>query len=302
MRRTARRHEVNPLARPRVPVCVLTSTAGPVLTAGHAVDRYVEIGSLTKVVTGTALVRMAAAGILALDDPVERWLPEAPATGISLLHLARHTSGLPRLPPGPLSRRDPYAAFDAAALRALLPRLDALTVGPPGEAEEYSNLGYAVLGAALRSAASGASYAELVDEHVLRPLGVTEVAVRPDTERRLLAPRWPGGRHRPWTMTGAILPAGGLWATPRAAADLVVRLLVERRFGEPAPSWQVAGGLRWHNGATRHASLFTGATEDGSWVLVHRLGADPDGTDRLGVETLRAIRGSAAPAAPPGAP
>ncbi|MCQ9133779.1 beta-lactamase family protein [Streptomyces sp. IBSBF 2807] len=287
------------MARPRVPTCVLSSSAAPVLADGHAVDRYVEIGSLTKVVTGTVLVRMAAAGILSLDDPVERWLPEAPATGITLLHLARHTSGLPRLPPGRMPRRDPYAPFDAPALRALLPRLDTLVGDPPGEREEYSNLGYAVLGAALEAAASGASYQELVDAYVLGPLGVTEVAVRPDPERRLLAPRRFGGRHTPWTMTGAILPAGGLWATPRAVADLVVRLLVERRLGDPAPSWQVAGGLLWHNGATRHASLFTGALEDGSWVLVHRLGADPEGTDELGVETLRAGLAGAGPEASP---
>ncbi|WP_283216965.1 serine hydrolase [Streptomyces avermitilis] len=38
---------------------------------------------------------MAAAGVLELDDPVERWLPAAPGTGITLRHLAQHTSGLP---------------------------------------------------------------------------------------------------------------------------------------------------------------------------------------------------------------
>ncbi|WP_434090920.1 serine hydrolase [Streptomyces asoensis] len=48
---------------------------------------------------------MVAAGILTLDDPVERWLPAVPGTGITLGHLTRHTSGLLRLPPGRLSRR-----------------------------------------------------------------------------------------------------------------------------------------------------------------------------------------------------
>ncbi|MGW0576568.1 serine hydrolase domain-containing protein [Streptomyces sp. NPDC002920] len=279
--------------RLRVPTCVLTPGAPPALADGHAVDRYVEIGSLTKVVTGTALVRMAAAGVLALDDPLERWLPATPATGITLLHLARHTSGLPRLPPGRLPRRDPYAAFDVPALHALLPRLGTLTTRPPGEREEYSNLGYAVLGAALTAAASGTPYEELVTEYVLRPLEVTEVAALPGTDRRLLAPGRFGRPRAPWTMTGAMLPAGGLWATPRAAADLAVRLLVERRLGDPAPSWQEAGPLRWHNGATRHASLFTGATQDGSWVLIHRLNGEPERTDQLGVEILRQSRTAA---------
>jgi CubicO group peptidase (beta-lactamase class C family) len=272
-----------------IPTCVFSNMGPPVSSNGHAVDHFVQIASLTKVVTGTALTRMAASGVLALDDPVERWLPVAPGTGITLLHLARHTSGLPRLPPGRHSRRDPYATFDRPALDCLLPRLDALATRPAGTVEEYSNLGYAVLGAAL-TAASGTTYEELVTEYVLRPLGITEMSTNPDPSRRLPIPGLLGRPRRPWKMDGAILPAGGLWATPRAAADLVVRLLVERRLGDPAPSWQTSGPLRWHNGATRHASLFAGAMDDGRWVLIHRLNAVPEDTDRAGIEILKGSR------------
>ncbi|MFF1281894.1 serine hydrolase domain-containing protein [Streptomyces sp. NPDC058299] len=108
-------------------------------------DRYVRTGSLTKPLTGTVPTRMAEAGTVGLDDPVERWLPAPPGTGVTLLNPARHTSGLPRLPPG-LGRRDPYAAFPR-----LVRGLDTVAVRPPGE-EEYSDLGYAVLGAALAAA------------------------------------------------------------------------------------------------------------------------------------------------------
>ncbi|MGW2488559.1 serine hydrolase domain-containing protein [Streptomyces sp. NPDC001606] len=270
---------------PPIPTCVLSDSAPARLSDGHATDRFVEIGSFTKVLTGTALVRMAAAGLLGLDDPVERWLPATPGTGITLRQLADHTSGLPRLPPGTRGR-DPYAAFDRAALHRLLDRLDRVAVRQPGQQEEYSNLGYAVLGAALAGAA-GTSYEELVDEHVLRPLDVHEVSARPDPARRLLAPGFLGRPRRPWTMDGAILPAGGLWATPRAVADLLVRLVVERRLGEPAPTWATAGPIHWHNGATRHASLFAGAVQDGRWAVVHRLNGDPEGTDQAGVDVLR---------------
>ncbi|MFF9089418.1 serine hydrolase domain-containing protein [Streptomyces sp. NPDC014991] len=271
----------------RVPMCVLTDAGPARVTGGHAVDRYVQIGSLTKTLTGTVLTRMAEAGAIGLDDPVERWLPAPSGTGITLLDLARHTSGLPRLPPG-LGRRDPYAAFGPAELLRLVRGLDTVAVRPPGE-EEYSNLGYSVLGAAL-AAAGGAGYEELLDTYVLRPAGLTEVTARPHPGRRLLAPGLPGTRRRPWTMDGAILPAGGLWATPRAVAALVVRLLVERRLGEPAVSWQSAGPLRWHNGATRDASVFAGAMEDGRWVVVHRLNGRAEDTDRAAVELLRRER------------
>ncbi|MGW3817342.1 serine hydrolase domain-containing protein [Streptomyces sp. NPDC005046] len=225
------------------------SSSSPVdVSDGHHPDRFVEIGSLTKVVTSTVLQRMEAAGVLRDDDPLERRLNVPAGSGITLRHLARHTSGLPRLPPR-TSRRDPYAAFDDRALQEILERLDVLVQSPPGQQKEYSNLGYAILGRAL-TVAGEASYEELVHTYVLGPLGISDVAVLPPRERRLLAPGRLRKERRPWTMSGAILPAGGLWATPRAAAALVVRLLIDRALGDPGLAWQTAGPLLWHNGAT----------------------------------------------------
>ncbi|MFJ7180212.1 serine hydrolase domain-containing protein [Streptomyces massasporeus] len=271
-----------------VPECVLRPGREPRTSHGHAVDRFVEIGSFTKVLTGTALMRMAAAGLLDVDDPVERWLPAAPASGITLRHLMEHTSGLPRTPPGVKGlSRDPYAAFSPQALTGTLTRLDRLATSPAGQRQEYSNFGYAVLGAALVAAAQQ-PYLELLRQQVLDPLGVAdEVAVAPPADRSLRAKGRFGGHRATWSMSGAILPAGGLWATPRALAAVVSGLLVEQKLGVPSPAWQEAGRLLWHNGATRDASVFAGAFSDtGDWVLVHRIGGSPDDTDRLGLELL----------------
>ncbi|TQK52947.1 D-alanyl-D-alanine-carboxypeptidase/D-alanyl-D-alanine-endopeptidase [Streptomyces sp. SLBN-118] len=279
-----------------VPVCVLSGSAPPLAEHGHDPAAYVEIGSLTKVLTGTALIRMARAGLLGLDDTVEQWLPAVPGSGITLRMLAAHTSGLPRLPPGPTGR-DPYAAFDEDALRTVLGRLAEVVVRPPGAQEEYSNLGYAVLGAALVSAA-GLPYEDVVREHVLAPLGVDEVTAHPPADRLLGARNLFGRERARWTMDGPILPAGGLWATPRALATVVTELLLERALGEPAPSWQSAGPLLWHNGATRDASAFTGVFPDtGNWVLVHRLGGSSARTDKIGLDRLAAASAAATTAA-----
>ncbi|MFE4647522.1 serine hydrolase domain-containing protein [Streptomyces sp. NPDC056707] len=270
-----------------VPVCVLSSSAPPLARHGHDPAAFVEIGSLTKVLTGTVLVRMVQAGLLGLDDAVEQWLPTPTGSGITLRNLADHTSGLPRLPPG-LTGHDPYAAFDDDALQAVLGRLGEVAVRQPGQEAEYSNLGYAVLGAALVSAA-GQPYEELVREHVLTPLGVDEVTAHPPADRLLGARNLFGRERDRWTLDGPMLPAGGLWATPRALATVVTELLLERALGEPAPSWQSAGPLLWHNGATRDASAFTGVLpRTGNWVLVHRLGGSPDRTDKIGLGMLAA--------------
>ncbi|MEU3774299.1 serine hydrolase domain-containing protein [Streptomyces sp. NPDC032472] len=273
------------MLRTRTPTCVLTSAAAPRTTHGHDPDRYVQIGSLTKVLTGTAFIRMVAAGLLDAADPVERWLPAPRGTGITLQHLAEHTSGLPRQPPG-LPSKDPYRGFDTAALHRLLARCNEITVAPAGTTEEYSNLGYAVLGAAL-SAAAQLPYEQVIDDHVLSPLGIREIAAHPPTEQ-CLHPTGLFGRKRPeWTLDGAILPSGGLWATPRATADLLKGLLVDRKLGDPAPTWQTTGLVTWHNGATGTSSAFAGALPGGAWVLIHRIGGTSSDTDRMGVELLR---------------
>lgn len=286
----------------RTPTCLI---GGPGIedraVHGHDPDRFVEMGSLSKVFTGTVLTALAGRGVLDPDAPLHEILPEVPRSStITPRRLAEHTSGLPRLLPTPTGPPgDPYADFTETALREALPGLDALRRSPDradGWTEEYSNLGYAVLGLALTTAA-GRDYQHLVDEHVLGPLDLAAGAVTayPPEDLRLV-PRTLFGRPRPlWDLTGAVLPSGGLWTTPRTMARVLVGLLVERRLGTPAPTWRRGPSTLWHNGATRHASVVAAARDDGAWLLLHRFG-DPAKTDRLAVSTL-----AAAPAPAPDA-
>lgn len=266
---------------------------------GHDADRFVQIGSLSKVLTGTVLMSLDSRGVAGLDTPLEHCLPEVPrGTGITLRHLVEHTAGLPRLPPvdtGPAE--DPYRGFTDDLLGTLLRDLDRVATVRPG-AVEYSNLGYAVLGRALTEAA-GRTYQQLVDECVLAPLGLPAGAVTasPPQDERLVARTLFGRPRDPWTLTGPILPAGGLWATPRTMAALVVGLLVERRLGPPAPTWQRGNGAFWHNGAVRGASAVAVAHDDGRWLLLHRLDDDAERTDRMAVKVLASTPPKPRPAA-----
>src|SRR5258706_10887055 len=80
---------------------------GGVVPATKAVpdaDTVYRIGSITKSFTGLALLSLRDDGVLGLDDPLARWIPEAgkivyptrDARPIVLRQLAQHTSGLPR--------------------------------------------------------------------------------------------------------------------------------------------------------------------------------------------------------------
>jgi CubicO group peptidase (beta-lactamase class C family) len=69
-------------------------------------DTAYQLASATKLLTATALMRLVEAGKIALDDPITRYLPEAPPAwgAITIRHLTTHTSGLkdllalPKLP------------------------------------------------------------------------------------------------------------------------------------------------------------------------------------------------------------
>ena len=150
-----------------------------------------EIGSATKAFTGTLLAVMIADGAVALDDPVTKYLPSGvtmPTRGgrqITLVDLATHHSGLPRMPEDhvPADPANPYADFTVEKMYAFL--LQYRLPREIGSQGEYSNLGMGLLGHVLARAA-GKSYEELLRERILAPLGMRATSTVLDGERREL--------------------------------------------------------------------------------------------------------------------
>ena len=141
-----------------------------------------EIGSITKVFTGTLLADMAARGKVSLEDPEQKHAPatmQIPTRGdkrITLVDLSTHHSGL-RLPSNiaPADRANPYADYTAERLGAFLrshtPARDA------GASFEYSNLGTGLLGFLLANRA-GTDYESLVRARILEPLGMEMTGIQ----------------------------------------------------------------------------------------------------------------------------
>lgn len=151
-----------------------------------------EIGSITKVFTSVLLADMVLKGEVALTDPVQKYLPEGTHVPerngkvITLIDLATHTSGLPRLPDNlkPSRPDDPYADYTIEQLNAFLGKL--VLTRDIGEKYEYSNLGAGLLGLALAHRA-GKSYEALVRERITGPLGMTDTAITlgPELQKRM---------------------------------------------------------------------------------------------------------------------
>ena len=155
-------------------------------------DTVFEIGSITKVFTALVLADMVERGDARLDAPVRDLLgpdarvPSRDGVEITPLHLATHSSGLPRLPDNldPADPANPYADYTTADLLSFLSSY-ALT-RPIGELVEYSNLGAGLLGHALATRA-GTDYETLVTSRVLDPLSMidTSISMTPSTRKRL---------------------------------------------------------------------------------------------------------------------
>jgi CubicO group peptidase (beta-lactamase class C family) len=140
-----------------------------------------RIGSITKQFTGVMLLQLADKGKVHLSDPVEKYYPEIHkvtnpypnAAPITLIELATHTSGLDREP----GNTETYLTGQVADWeKTLLAALGHTSYTfEPGTHYSYSNIGYAILGAALGRAA-GQPYIQYVREHILEPLGMKRTA------------------------------------------------------------------------------------------------------------------------------
>jgi len=280
-----------------------------------------EIGSITKVFTALVLADMAVRGEVALDDPVQRYLPDSvrvPGTDsqpITLRLLSAQRSGLPRMPANfaPRDSADPYADYDAARLYAFLNGYTLTRA--PGAAYEYSNLGVGLLGFALARRA-GTSYEEMVRRRILGPLGMTGtmIALTDSARARLAQGSTDTGPAAGWNldalagagalrssaedMTTFLAAAMGLRRTP---LDAAFRLVAEPQF-DAGPSgvmriglgWhilQAAGGVQivWHNGGTGGYHSWAGY-DPARRVGVAVLANSPENIDDIGLHLLDPAR------------
>ncbi|WP_190086077.1 serine hydrolase domain-containing protein [Streptomyces longisporoflavus] len=149
-------------------------------------------GSLSKPVTGLAVMQQVEAGRVKLDAPVRRYLPWFRLSGpdvsdrITVRHLLTHTSGIPTSASGEIGDRYDNAPGALADAARDLARIE--PVGRPGGSYAYSSAGYAVLGALVEKV-SGRPFGTYLHEKILDPLGMEHaVATERDFTRERVAP------------------------------------------------------------------------------------------------------------------
>ncbi|MBP8533881.1 serine hydrolase [Streptomyces sp. MK37H] len=172
-------------------------------TAGRGTGRPMphngrfRIGSATKTFTATVVLQLLGEGRISLEDTVERWLPGVvqgngnDGSRITVRQLLQHTSGIPDVEPEipALNSADGYRA---ERFRTYTPEE---LVGqamrhpphfPPGTDWSYSNTNY-ILAAMIIHEVTGRSWAQEVNDRIIRPLGLRDTST-PGTFPFILGP------------------------------------------------------------------------------------------------------------------
>jgi CubicO group peptidase (beta-lactamase class C family) len=195
------------------------------------------IGSLTKSFTALAIMQLVEKGQVALDAPVQRYLPwfrladPQASAQITVRHLLNQTSGLPVLP-GMANLAD----FDnrPGALERQVRALSALVLKRPmGTQFEYSNLNYNVLGLIVE-AARGELYADYIQNHIFDPLEMSHsYTSKPAAEQNDLAAGYRLWFGFPIPVRNLPVPAGSLPAGQliSSAEDMAHYLITQLNEG-----------------------------------------------------------------------
>lgn len=191
-----------------------------------AADSLYPVASVTKPATALAVLRLVAAGAVALDDPLGRFLPEAAAarTGVTLRALFSHTSGLPMEVVEGSAPYEPGLDWPKLARACLVTPLER----KPGKRVGYSNVGIGLL-AIVVERLTGRAFPAALHQLVLDPLGI-EAYLGEEPPRPVAKVGWerPADDHEtelesfnsPFWQSLA-LPWGGLVTTAAGACSLV---------------------------------------------------------------------------------
>ena len=207
------------------------NAAHPVQLAGIGADEttLMEVGSMTKAMTGLVIADAVRRGEIRMDAAVSTYLPQlagSPAGTATMHELVTHTSGYDEFGTATL-RRAAWKAplghnFLTADSAQLTKETTSQTLSGRGH-YAYSTLGSAIAGQAV-AAAAHMSYADLMRTRLFEPLGMTRTAI--ETGHALVT----GGRSptglpvQPWVMS-AYAPGAAAVSTAGDLAKLATALL-----------------------------------------------------------------------------
>ncbi|MBW8001354.1 MAG: beta-lactamase family protein [Planctomycetes bacterium] len=135
-------------------------------------ETAMPVASITKLITGLMFAQFVDQGLINIDDPVGKYLPDFPVTGdkaITLRQCFTHTTGL--------SGHKEWGGMDNPWLENVIANgLDHLK---PGKFHNYNGMGYDLAGKVME-VVSGKSIFRLMRENLFDPLGLENTVMEED--------------------------------------------------------------------------------------------------------------------------
>lgn len=198
-------------------------------------ESVIRLGSVSKQIFTTAIMKLMEEGKLGIDDPVHKFFPDAPETWrpIAIKHLMSHTSGLQREAPG-------YDNFK------IQPDLDVIKsayslplVFQPGEKYQYCNVAYFMLAEIIKQV-SGMPWQDYIHNKLFVPAGMNNSYMT--DFYRIIPNRAEGYMHTHDTLINAtamlaIRPSGGFLST---SSDMIKwnKVLTEKKIILKKENWE----------------------------------------------------------------
>lgn len=129
--------------------------------------------SVTKTFTALATVQLAEKGLLKLDDPAIKYLPDFPyPPSITIKQLLAHSSGIPNpIPLRWVHTPDEHDGFDYIKHFNPIFKKNNRVKKAPNEKFAYSNLGYVFLGMIIEKV-SGMDYTDYINKNIIQKAGI----------------------------------------------------------------------------------------------------------------------------------
>ncbi|MBM3877668.1 MAG: beta-lactamase family protein [Verrucomicrobia bacterium] len=264
------------------------------------------IASMTKPITGVAVLMLQDDGKLSIEDPVEKHLPEfkglwlvasrtndaatlkRPHRKITLRDLLTHTAGL--------NTETPDVGRDLSLAERTLFYSQQPLAFEPGSRWQYSNPGINALGRIVEVVAQK-DFASFLDDRLFKPLGMKDTTFWPTESqaKRVATPYAPGDRAKqepPLVPTDFFFldgrPLTARWRSPKPAGGLYSTAADVAKFYNMMLNHGSAGGRQYLKPetaklmtTTQTGDIKTGFTEGMSWGLGFQVVKQPTGVTAM---------------------
>ncbi|MES2278497.1 MAG: serine hydrolase domain-containing protein [Bacteroidota bacterium] len=144
-------------------------------------DSQFELASISKTMTGTAILQLMERGKLKLDDSVQRFYPNFPYHGVTIRMLLTHRSGLPNYVYAiddvyRKEHRDQKKGVTNQQMMDLLAQYKPVRYNVPDKSYRYNNSNFMVLGSIIEKV-TNMPYAQYMAQNIFKPAGMLHTNV-----------------------------------------------------------------------------------------------------------------------------